>query len=53
MNAITRAEAPLIQGPTVEFALNGRTVEARADETLVQVADREGAPSRAFATTTA
>ena len=42
MNAITRAEAALIQGPTVAFELNGRTVEARAGETLLQVADREG-----------
>ena len=42
MNAITRAEAALIQGPTVAFELNGRKVEARAGETLLQVADREG-----------
>ncbi|MCE9661782.1 MAG: formate dehydrogenase subunit alpha [Burkholderiales bacterium] len=42
MNAITRAEAALIQGPTVAFELNGRSVEARAGETLLQVADREG-----------
>jgi len=42
MNAITRAEAALIQGPTVAFELNGRQVEARAGETLLQVADREG-----------
>jgi len=42
MNAITRAEAALVQGPTVEFELNGRTVAAHAGETLLQVADREG-----------
>jgi formate dehydrogenase major subunit len=42
MNAITRAEAALVQGPTIAFELNGRTVEARAGETLLQVADREG-----------
>ena len=42
MNAITRAEAALVQGPTVEFELNGRKVAARAGETLLQVADREG-----------
>ena len=42
MNAITRAEAALVQGPTVEFELNGRKVAAHAGETLLQVADREG-----------
>ena len=42
MNAITRAEAALIQGPTIAFELDGREVAARAGETLLQVADREG-----------
>jgi formate dehydrogenase major subunit len=42
MNAITRAEAALIQGPTIAFELDGREVSARAGETLLQVADREG-----------
>ena len=42
MNAITRAEAKEVQGPTVEFELNGRKVAAHAGETLLQVADREG-----------
>src|SRR6186713_1768029 len=42
MNAITRAEAALIQGPTIAFELDGRDVAARAGETLLQVADREG-----------
>ena len=42
MNAITRAEAALIQGPTITFHLDGREVAARGGETLLQVADREG-----------
>ena len=41
MNAITRAEAALVQGPTVEFELNGRKVAAHAGETVLQVADRD------------
>jgi formate dehydrogenase major subunit len=42
MNAVTRAELAQIDAPTVRFKLNGREVEARASETLIQVADREG-----------
>ena len=39
MNAITEAE---IGAMLVSFELDGRTVAARAGETLIQVADREG-----------
>src|SRR4051812_39987911 len=42
MNAVTRAEMAQIEAPTVRFSLNGKQVEARADETVLQVADREG-----------
>ncbi|MDE2607183.1 MAG: formate dehydrogenase subunit alpha [Burkholderiales bacterium] len=42
MNAITRAELAQIDTPTVKFTLNGKEVVARAHETVIQVADREG-----------
>ena len=42
MNAITRLEMASLDAPTVTFELNGRSVTARADQTLIQVADREG-----------
>src|SRR3954464_15027077 len=42
MNAVTRAELAQIEAPTVTFSLNGKQVEARANETVLQVADREG-----------
>jgi formate dehydrogenase major subunit len=42
MNAVTRAEMALIETPVVSFTLNGKPVEARANETVIQVADREG-----------
>ncbi|RYY59354.1 MAG: 2Fe-2S iron-sulfur cluster binding domain-containing protein, partial [Comamonadaceae bacterium] len=42
MNAVTRAELAQIEAPVVRFQLNGREVEAHANETLIQVADREG-----------
>lgn len=42
MNAVTRAELAQIETPVVRFTLNGREVEARANETVIQVADREG-----------
>ena len=41
MNAVTRAEMALIETPVVRFTLNGKQVEARANETVIQVADRE------------
>ncbi len=42
MNAITRKELALLEVPMVSLEINGRAVAARADETLIQVADREG-----------
>ena len=45
MNAVTRAErARLLRGaePTVAFMLDGRPVQALADETIIEVARREG-----------
>jgi formate dehydrogenase major subunit len=42
MNAITKAEALHLDAPLVEFELNGRAVSARASETLIEIADREG-----------
>ena len=42
MNAITRKEAAAVAAPTVSFSLNGRELTARASETLIEVADREG-----------
>ena len=42
MNAITRNEIAQLDAPVVEFTLNGHAVTARASETLIEVADREG-----------
>jgi formate dehydrogenase major subunit len=42
MNAVTRAEMAQLQAPTVTFKLDGREVTCRADETIIEVADREG-----------
>jgi formate dehydrogenase major subunit len=42
MNAITRKEAAALDAPTVSFSLNGREVSGRADETLIDIAGREG-----------
>ncbi|MGE4242121.1 formate dehydrogenase subunit alpha [Ramlibacter sp.] len=42
MNAVTRAELAQLDAPTVTFKLNGQEVTARATETIIQVADREG-----------
>ncbi|MGV3492631.1 MAG: formate dehydrogenase subunit alpha [Ramlibacter sp.] len=42
MNAVTRAELAQIDAPTVKFTLNGQPVEARATETIIEVADRLG-----------
>jgi formate dehydrogenase major subunit len=42
MNAVTRKERAALDAPTVRFELNGQAVEARADETLLSVAKREG-----------
>ncbi|MDP2817990.1 MAG: formate dehydrogenase subunit alpha [Polaromonas sp.] len=42
MNAITRQELAELDAPLVSFSLNGREVQGRATETLLQVAKREG-----------
>ena len=42
MNAITRKEAAALNAPVVSFTLNGREVSGRADETLIEIAGREG-----------
>ena len=42
MNAVTRAERAMLDAPVVSFKLNGRDVQAKANETIIQVADREG-----------
>jgi len=42
MNAITRREAVALDAPTIRFELDGREVEARQGELLIEVADREG-----------
>ena len=43
MNAVTRAERALLESPTVNFTLDGRSVSGRADESLLQIAQRHGA----------
>ncbi|HEY6354157.1 MAG TPA: 2Fe-2S iron-sulfur cluster-binding protein, partial [Burkholderiaceae bacterium] len=40
MNAITRAERARLDGPTVAFTLDGREVQARSGETILDVAKR-------------
>lgn len=42
MNAITRAEADQIDAPTVTFTLNGKPVQGRANEPIIEIAKREG-----------
>ncbi|MGJ9416438.1 formate dehydrogenase subunit alpha [Massilia sp. CMS3.1] len=42
MNAITRNEMAQVNAPTVSFELNGRTVTGLANETIIEIADREG-----------
>ena len=42
MNAITRKEAAALDAPVVTFELNGRAVSGRSDETIIEIADREG-----------
>ncbi|MEO6408066.1 MAG: formate dehydrogenase subunit alpha [Burkholderiaceae bacterium] len=42
MNAVSRQEARALDAPTVSFTLNGREVQARSGELLIEVADREG-----------
>ena len=42
MNAIARAGRARLATPTVSFTLDGRAVQARGDETILEVARREG-----------
>jgi len=42
MNAITKNEAMHLEAPLVEFQLNGRDVQGRASETIIEIAQREG-----------
>jgi formate dehydrogenase major subunit len=42
MNAVTRNELAQLEAPVVSFKLDGQDVTARADETILQVAEREG-----------
>lgn len=44
MNAITKNEVLQVDVPLVTFTLNGREVSGRADETILDVAKREGFP---------
>ena len=44
MNAITKNEVVQSEAPMVTFSLNGREVSGRADETILDVAKREGIP---------
>ena len=42
MNAVSKHEARQLSEPLLTFQLNGRTVSARAGDTLLQIAKREG-----------
>src|SRR6185369_1348088 len=42
MNAVTRAELAQLEAPVVSFKLDGREVTARSDESILEVAEREG-----------
>ncbi len=42
MNAVTRAERALLEMPALSFVLDGREVVGHANETLIEVARREG-----------
>jgi formate dehydrogenase major subunit len=42
MNAITSKELEQVNAPVISFTLNGKAVAARAGETIIEVADREG-----------
>ncbi len=43
MNAVTRAERALLKSPTISFTLDGQAVSGRADESILQIAQRHGA----------
>ncbi len=42
MSAITRARRAAVQQPAVDFSVDGRALQARAGETILQAARREG-----------
>src|SRR5581483_12213726 len=42
MNAITRMERAQSAVPEITFQLDGRELTARSNETIIEVADREG-----------
>jgi formate dehydrogenase major subunit len=42
MNAVTRLQTAQLEVPLVSFTLDGREVTCRANETILQVAEREG-----------
>ncbi len=42
MNAITRIERAQLDAPVVSFTLNGREVQGKTNEPLIQIAEREG-----------
>ena len=42
MNAVTRTERALLDSPTVTFTLDGQPVSGRADESILQIAQRHG-----------
>src|SRR6478672_3319961 len=42
MNAVTRHELAQVQAPAVTFKLDGRDVTCGANQTIIEVADREG-----------
>ncbi len=41
-NAVTRAKLAAVEAPFVNFKLNGREIQGRTNETLIQIAKREG-----------
>jgi formate dehydrogenase major subunit len=42
MNAVTRKERAAVQAPTVNFVLDGQPVAARADQSLLHIAQTQG-----------
>ncbi len=42
MNAISKPEISALNAPMVSFQLNGREVQGRTNETLIEIAQREG-----------
>jgi len=42
MNALTRQEMAQLDAPVVRFELNGREIEAPANQTIIEIADAHG-----------